>query len=121
MCSIETLVGNNYKNWKNDVELALGLADLDLALNEKEPPKPTDASTAEQKAYYQKWERANRLSIMVMKKSKQDSSVLFIDATKECVKVTNSNKLTAENIEAIYNCYMERLEKEHFSWFCRLL
>ena len=53
--------------------------------------------------------------IMVLKKSKQDSSVLFIDATKECVKVTNSNKLTAENIEAIYNCYMERLEKEHFS------
>ena len=53
--------------------------------------------------------------IMVLKKSKQDSSVLFIDATKECVKVTNSNKLTAENIDAIYNCYMERLEKEHFS------
>ena len=53
--------------------------------------------------------------IMVMKKSKQDSSVLFIDATKECVKVTNSIKLTAENIEAIYNCYMERSEKEHFS------
>ena len=53
--------------------------------------------------------------IMVMKKSKQDSSVLFIDATKECVKVTNSNKLTAENIEAIYSCYMEHSEKEHFS------
>ena len=53
--------------------------------------------------------------IMVLKKSKQDSSVLFIDATKECVKVTNSNKLTAENIDAIYSCYMERLEKEHFS------
>lgn len=53
--------------------------------------------------------------IMVLKKSKQDSSVLFIDATKECVKVTNSNKLTAENIDAIYSCYMERSEKEHFS------
>ena len=53
--------------------------------------------------------------IMVMKKSKQDSSVLFIDATKECVKVTNSNKLTEENIETIFNCYMERAEKEHFS------
>lgn len=53
--------------------------------------------------------------IMVMKKSKQDSSVLFIDATKECVKVTNSNKLTAENIDAIYSCFMERSEKEHFS------
>ena len=53
--------------------------------------------------------------IMVLKKSKQDSSVLFIDATKECVKVTNSNKLTEENINTIYSCFMERLEKEHFS------
>lgn len=53
--------------------------------------------------------------IMVLKKSKQDSSVLFIDATKECVKVTNSNKLTEGNINAIYSCFMERLEKEHFS------
>lgn len=53
--------------------------------------------------------------IMVLKKSKQDSSVLFIDATKECVKVTNSNKLTAESIETIYSCFMERSEKEHFS------
>ena len=53
--------------------------------------------------------------IMVMKKSKQDSSVLFIDATKECVKVTNSNKLTEENIETIYSCFMERSEKEYFA------
>ena len=31
--------------------------------------------------------------IMVLKKSKKDNSTLFIDATKECVKVTNNNKL----------------------------
>ena len=36
--------------------------------------------------------------IMVMKKNKTDNDVLFIDATKECIKVTNNNKLTEENI-----------------------
>ena len=69
LCSIETLNGNNYVRWKSDVTLALGLADLDLALLEDEPQEPTNDSTAEEKAYYQKWVRANRLSIMVMKKS----------------------------------------------------
>ena len=69
LCSIETLNGNNYVRWKSDVTPALGLADLDLALLEDEPQEPTNDSTAEEKAYYQKWVRANRLSIMVMKKS----------------------------------------------------
>ena len=69
LCSIETLNGNNYVRWKSDVELALGLADLDLALLKDEPQEPTNDSTAEEKAYYHKWVRANRLSIMVMKKS----------------------------------------------------
>lgn len=40
--------------------------------------------------------------IMVMKKNKTDNKTLFIDATKECVKVTNNNKLTPENIDKIH-------------------
>ena len=37
--------------------------------------------------------------IMVLKKSKKDNSTLFIDASKECVKITNNNKLTPQNIQ----------------------
>jgi type I restriction enzyme M protein len=53
--------------------------------------------------------------IMVMKKGKQDNKVLFIDATKECVKVTNNNKLTAENIDHIVDVFASREEIAHFS------
>lgn len=53
--------------------------------------------------------------IMVLKKSKPDNSVLFIDATKECVKVTNNNKLTEDNIAAIVDTFSSREEKEHFA------
>ena len=53
--------------------------------------------------------------IMVLKKSKTDNSVLFIDATKECVKVTNNNKMTEDNITAIVNAFTSRDEKEHFA------
>lgn len=68
ICSIKTLTGNNLKKWKSDIELALELADLDIALPEDEPPKPNDKSTIEERAYYQRWGGANRLSIQIMKK-----------------------------------------------------
>ena len=53
--------------------------------------------------------------IMVLNKSKKDSSVLFIDASKECVKITNNNKLTDENIETIVNEYVSKENKDYFA------
>lgn len=54
-------------------------------------------------------------NIMVLKKSKSENSTLFIDASKECVKVTNNNKLTDENIENILNTYKKRGDIEYIS------
>ena len=51
--------------------------------------------------------------IMVLKKSKADTQTVFIDASKECVKVTNSNKLTPENIENILKLYTDRVDVAH--------
>ena len=53
--------------------------------------------------------------IMVMKKGKKDNKVLFIDATNECIKVTNNNKLTPENIDKIVDTYASRSISDHFS------
>jgi type I restriction-modification system, M subunit len=53
--------------------------------------------------------------IMVLKKGKADSKTLFIDATNECVKVTNNNKLIQENINKIVDCFTKRAEIKHFS------
>lgn len=53
--------------------------------------------------------------IMVLKKNKADNKTLFIDATKECIKVTKNNKLTPDNIENIVNTFANREEKAHFS------
>ena len=53
--------------------------------------------------------------IMVMKKGKPDNQVLFIDASAECIKVTNNNKLTSENIDRIVSSFAERKEIAHFS------
>lgn len=53
--------------------------------------------------------------IMVMKKSKNDNKTLFIDASTECIKVTNNNKLTPKNIERIVDIFANREEVKHFS------
>jgi type I restriction-modification system, M subunit len=51
--------------------------------------------------------------IMVLKKSKTSNDVLFIDASAECVKVTNNNKLTDKNIDNIMRLFTERQDMEY--------
>ncbi len=46
--------------------------------------------------------------IMVMKRGKTDNKTLFIDATDECIKVTNNNKLTEDNIKKIVDTFANR-------------
>ena len=53
--------------------------------------------------------------VMVLKKNKQDSSIFFINASKEFVKVTNNNKLTQDNINNILKYYEERRDIEYIS------
>lgn len=53
--------------------------------------------------------------VMILKKNKTDNSTLFIDAANECVKVTNANKLTEDNIQSILKLYTDRTTIEHIS------
>ncbi|XP_070018798.1 uncharacterized protein [Nicotiana sylvestris] len=56
--SVETLTSSNYKKWKQDVEI--------------KPAEPTTTSTADEKAKFEKWMKANKLSLMIMKRSISD-------------------------------------------------
>ena len=51
--------------------------------------------------------------IMVMKKGKSDNKILFIDATNECIKVTNNNKLSENNIDNILKVYTDRCDVQY--------
>ncbi len=53
--------------------------------------------------------------IMVLKRGKPDNKVLFIDATNECIKVTNNNKLTKANMDRIVDTFANRSEIPHFA------
>jgi type I restriction enzyme M protein len=53
--------------------------------------------------------------IIVLKKSKADNNVLFIDASTECIKDGNKNRLTDDNIDAIFNTYVDRVDVDYKS------
>ncbi|MFI3329944.1 MAG: type I restriction-modification system subunit M [bacterium] len=54
-------------------------------------------------------------SIMVLKKNKSDNKTLFINASKECIKVTNNNKMKETNINNILELFTNREDKQYLS------
>lgn len=56
--------------------------------------------------------------VLVLKKSKTDQKVLFIDASEEFERIDSKNKLSSENIAKILRHYESREDAPHF---CRLV
>ncbi len=53
--------------------------------------------------------------VMVLKKSKRDNSVLFIDASAQFVRTGTKNRLSAANQRAILDAFSSRTDEDHFS------
>lgn len=53
--------------------------------------------------------------IIVLKKSKNDNAVLFIDASTEFKRVGNKNKLTKDHQHTILDAFTARKDAEHFA------
>ena len=66
--SIPVLNGTNFKDWKENIEIVLGCMDLDLALRIEQPASLTDASSPDDKRNFEKWDRSNRMSLMIIKR-----------------------------------------------------
>ena len=54
-------------------------------------------------------------NILVLKKSRKDNKVQFIDASGEFVKVANNNKLTDENIEKVISTLTDKADIAHYA------
>lgn len=63
------LSGTNFKSWQKNVMIVLGVMDMDLALRVPCLAPLTDTSSADAKRDMERWERSNRMSIMIMKKA----------------------------------------------------
>ena len=59
--------------------------------------------------------------IMVLKKNRKDTNVLFIDASNEFEKVTNNNQLKEHHIQKIVNKFINRENLEEDKYFSKLV
>ncbi|KAK8952136.1 hypothetical protein KSP39_PZI003213 [Platanthera zijinensis] len=67
--SILILNDTNFKAWKENVQIVLGCMDLDLSLRTDRPQTLTDKSSPDEKRDFERWERSNRMSLMIMKRA----------------------------------------------------
>ncbi|KAK4400629.1 hypothetical protein Sango_1169000 [Sesamum angolense] len=107
---IPMLSGDTFSDWKDQVLLTLGCMDLDLAFCVDEPPIPTDSNTPTEKAYYELWERSNRLSLKLIKKHINKG---IRDSIPECTKVKDFLKAIEDQYvcsdKALASTLMKRL------------
>lgn len=55
------------------------------------------------------------VDIMLLKKNKTDNAILFVDASREFVKVTKNNRLSEVNIQRIVSVVAERKDEQYFT------
>ena len=58
--------------------------------------------------------------ILVFKKNRDNSDILFIDASNEFEKGKNQNNLTDENVNKIINTYINRKTLEKYSYVAKI-
>ncbi|XP_075111914.1 uncharacterized protein LOC142182024 [Nicotiana tabacum] len=112
---IPILSSDNYTEWKEKVLLTLGCSDMDLALRVEEQPIPKESSTPEDKAKYERWERSNRLSLMLIKANISQSikgSIPNSDKVKTYMKEIDEQFVSSDKALAI--TLMKRLSSMTF-------
>ncbi|XP_061367420.1 uncharacterized protein LOC133310503, partial [Gastrolobium bilobum] len=97
MNMLPMLNGANFKQWKKNVEIVLGCMDLDNALRTE---KPTSTQENPNTDKIEKWERSNRMCLMIMKRS-------VLEAFRGSVVETTDAKLFLKELEQ----YFARNEK----------
>ena len=88
----------------------MNLQNLNLALRDDEPSKPTDVSSVDEKSFYERWEHSNRSCLMTVKYT-MDKSI------KECVPKTKRAKDFLEYVKANYT----KIDKAEMTTYLKLL
>ncbi|XP_061356260.1 uncharacterized protein LOC133300703 [Gastrolobium bilobum] len=97
--SVTMFAGENFSEWREQVNFHLGVMDLDLALLENEPTAITETSSEEEKSHYKAWNRSNRLSLMFIKMTVANnikSTIPQTESAKEYTKFVEERFCSAD-------------------------
>ncbi|OVA11534.1 hypothetical protein BVC80_1013g3 [Macleaya cordata] len=112
---VDPLTGSNYSTWKRQITLQLGLLDFDFVLTEARPVILTAESTDVEKATFKKWEKVNKLCMMVIQGSIHETISRGIPETttaKELFELINGQFMGNVHSRQ-YNCLAQL-----FSLYC---
>ncbi|KAD2393344.1 hypothetical protein E3N88_40321 [Mikania micrantha] len=76
----------------NSIKLTLGMMDLDYSLRHEAPATITSSSTTKQKLEYDKWERPNRMSLIIIKNS-------ILVAIRRAIPIFDNAKTYLDSVE----------------------
>ncbi|GAV86943.1 hypothetical protein CFOL_v3_30369 [Cephalotus follicularis] len=96
LSGVKPLNGTNFLTWKEKISIVLGVMDLDHGLRIDAPTAITAQNTIEQKAAYEKWERSNCMSLMIMKSS-------ISVAIRGAIPNSNDAKTNLASVEEQFN------------------
>ena len=101
--SIPILNGTNFKTWHENLQIVLGVMDLDLALRVSSLAPLTVESSSDEKRDIERWEKSNRMCLMIIKKTIPKAFKGILSETK---------KTTKEFLEEIKNRFSKNEKSE---------
>ncbi|XP_020106257.1 uncharacterized protein LOC109722574 [Ananas comosus] len=113
---VSILNGSNYSKWKEQIMFILGYMDLDLALRAEQPPKIVGPMSPQQEFAQEKWERSNRLSLMLIKSRVSKSirgSIPKYDKAKDYLKAIEEQFVNSDKVLA--STLMDKLSSTKYS------
>ena len=110
--SIPMLNGINFKTWNENLQIVLGVMDLELALRVSSPEPLTVKISSDEKRDIERWEKSNRMCLMIIKK-----------AIPEAFKGTISKmiKTAKEFLEEIKNRFAKNEKSETSTLLANLI
>ena len=101
--SIPMLNGPHFKTWHENLQIILGVMDLDLALRVSSLAPLTVERSFDEKRDIERWEKSNRMCLMIIKKAIQEA---FRGTISKTIKITK------EFLEEIKNRFSNNEKSE---------
>ena len=102
----------NFKTWHENIQIVLGVMDLDLALRVSSPAPLIVESSSEEKRDIIRWEKSNRMCLMIIKKAIPEA---FRGTISETIKTAK------EFLEEIKNRFAKNEKSEKSTLFANLI
>ncbi|XP_011091738.1 uncharacterized protein LOC105172097 [Sesamum indicum] len=115
--SIPILNGSNFKSWNDNLEIFLEVMDLDFALREDSPLAFSDKSTSKEKREKERWEKSNRMCVMIIKKTipKAFRGTMFDILTRAKDFLTDTEKRFIKNEKAEIGTLLTNLISKRYT------